>query len=167
MRQWFSAIPRWFWLPAFFLGWLAGSFGVSFATVEWQAADESAVRNLEEQVDELALEVAKGKPGPLGPEGPTGPDGPRGPKGPKGDQGSLGPPGLQGPPGPSGPAGPAGTSVDVSLLEFHMGEVFDCLEEFRTWANEMEQEVFNTFLYGTTFFSPFGPICVTVGVPDY
>ena len=70
---------RWLWVvPVFVLGWLAATFGVSFATVEWQAADSGAVEEVQERIDELAAEVAKGKPGPPRPEGPPGPVGPAG-----------------------------------------------------------------------------------------
>lgn len=70
---------RWPWIvPVFVLGWLAGTFAVAYATVEWRAADSGAVEEMQDRIDELAAEVAKGKPGPPGPEGPLGPAGPPG-----------------------------------------------------------------------------------------
>jgi len=49
-----------------------------------------------------------------------------------------------------------------------MQSVFDCLEDFRQWANKMEDEVFNAFLYGYDFLGPYGPICaVSVFTPRY
>lgn len=164
MTRFVSRARGWLWVPTLLIGWLAGTATISFGAVEWRAADEARVDQLQSQVDHLAAEVAKGKPGPTGPRGPTGASGPAGPVGPPGPQGPVGATGPQGPVGPRGPEG----SINTPLLELHMQEVFDCLENFREWANDMENEVFNAFLYGSSFYGPYGPICAAnVFLPDY
>ncbi len=119
---------RWLWIAAFFLGWLVGTAGLSFATVEWRAPDEGAVQDLDQRLDALATQVAKGKPGPTGPQGPPGSIGPPGPQG------------EEGPPGPLGPPGPEDLDPPFfSLsLEQDVGHLRDCLREYHDWMFEAE-----------------------------
>lgn len=149
---WLSAVPRWLWIPAFLLGWVAGSFGVSFATVEWQAADESAVDALQQQVDEMAVEMAKGKPGPKGPAGPPGPAGQAGksgPAGPIGPEGPLGPQGVQGPPGPVANVDQFVQKTMPSLnLTLDLDNLQRCLDDLQRIMGRIDGALADLYVYG-------------------
>lgn len=117
-----SAVPRWLWTPAFLLVWAAATFGISFATVEWRAPEQESIDDLQQRIDELAVEIEEtvqapeGPRGPQGATGPEGPEGPPGPQGPQGDTGDTGPQGTVGPEGDPGPQGPPGVS-DLEMVQ--------------------------------------------------
>ena len=164
----FSDLPRWLWIPAFLLGWLAGSFGISFATVEWQAPDESTVQDLQRQVDDLAVQVAKGKPGPPSPEGPLGPKGPPGPTGVRGEPGPAGPVGPGGPPGPQGPPGTVANAVQKDILSLKstldLDDLQNCLNDIQRAIDKIDRALqdvdfalsFDSFFIAPVIHSPFG-----------
>ncbi len=135
-------------------------FGVAFLLLAWIGS-----AGVSYAVVELAGEGPRGKQGLVRPSGRTGPAGPRGVAGPPG---SPGPSGPGGPEGPEGPEGPPGTTIDVGRLEFDMREVFDCLKAFDRWADDLQSDVFSSFLYDTPFIGPLRPICVLIPpLPDY
>lgn len=170
----FSAFPRWLLVPAFLIGFLAGSFGVSFATVEWRAPDESTVQDMQRQVDDLAVEVAKGKPGPPGPLGSEGPQGSQGVKGLKGDTGPAGLTGPTGPQGLPGPQGPPGTVTNIDQFvqndilslksTLDLDDLQNCLNDLNRAIDKIDRALqdvdfalsFDSFFSAPFISTPFG-----------
>ena len=157
---------RWLWtIPVFALGWMAATFGVAVATVEWRAADADELQDAEERLAELTdrLETLK-----RGPEGPEGPAGLLGPAGPQGAQGVQGPPGPNGPAGPPGPQGPAGSitnangfvkksplslqsTLNLNNLEDCLGDLDRAIDQISTSLKSLD----SALSYGGYWSAPF------------
>lgn len=136
------------------------------ASLPWNGSpDESTVQDLQQQVDDLAIEVAKGKAGPPGPEGPEGPKGPPGPMGPQGEQGPQGSRGPQGPPGLQGPPGTITNFNDfvqkdiLSLKSsLDLDDLQDCLNDLQNAIDEIDrslQDLDSTLTFGGFWSPPF------------
>ena len=169
---------KWLWIiPVFALCWMAATFGVAVATVEWRAADADEFQDAEKRLAELTDRLETLKRGPEGPEGPTGPLGPAGPQGAQGVQGPPGPNGSAGPPGPQGPAGSITnangfvkkgplslqSSLDLTRLDGCLGDLESVIDQISASLRSLD----SALRYGGYWSAPFVSSIFCTSVTGY